>query len=76
MHSLLIRLRPQYALFAEDALRMCVLQVVIHTMFAMERGEAFLDLGVVSLLLYTLLGVACYHLVVRQVVRIQKSELP
>lgn len=62
-----LNLPADYRALADDVLRIAAIQALVHIMFVVDGTDKFADGRVVALLMYTLLGLAFYHLVVRKV---------
>ena len=63
----------EYALMLEDAMRVATIHAAIHVMLLLETNssERLLDQRAVALFMYSMLGVAFYHLIVRRVVTLR-----
>lgn len=65
-------LSEEYVPFAEDLVRMIILQTVIHFMYAMRDPSAtpFFSTAYLELLLYVILGVCAYWLLFKKLIKI------
>ena len=52
---------------AKDLVRILCIQIMIHLMLCAEGSEKFANRSMVSLLLYTSLGIAFYHLLAKEI---------
>jgi hypothetical protein len=66
--------QSRYADMIEDIMRIVMIQTVVHLMFAMEGAEALGNRRWISFMMYTLLGIAFYHFIARQVVVVRRRE--
>jgi len=57
----------------DDLFRIAAIQAIIHVMFVAEGRETLFARKTIALLLYTCLGVAFYHLMVRKLVRVSSK---
>lgn len=68
---------PIYADMIEDLLRIATIHAAIHIMLVCEsRGERFGNARAMTLMLYSLLGVACYHLIFKQLFTVRRMTQP
>lgn len=68
-------LQSEYASLVEDLMRVATIHAAIHAMLVIENGEAPFDRRAMTLLLYSLLGIAIYHLIVRRVIGVRRGEV-
>jgi hypothetical protein len=65
----------EYACLLEDVMRLAAMHAAIHMMLVCENnGERLFDRRAVAMLLYALLGIAFYHLIVRRIIVIKRSD--
>lgn len=65
----------EYANMLEDAMRVATIHAAIHFMLLIETNssERLLDQRAVALFMYSMLGVAFYHLIVRRMVTVRAT---
>lgn len=77
MHSKL-KLGPipgDYADLVEDMMRVIAMHAAIHAMLALESGgEGAFDRRALTILLYAMLGLTFYHLILKRLVAVNRSE--
>lgn len=68
-------LPDEYASLAEDVMRIAAMHAAIQVMLVCEgRGTRLFDRRAASILMYSLLGLAMYHLVIRRLVVIRRRD--
>ena len=66
-------LQSEYADLVEDVMRIAAMHAAIHFMLVLENKEPFLNSRVVALFLYSALGLAMYHLIIKRLVHLDRK---
>lgn len=68
-------IQSEYADLLEDVMRLAAMHAAIHMMLVFENnGESLFDRRAIALLLYSLLGIAIYHLLIKRLVHVVRSD--
>ena len=66
-------LHSEYADLVEDIMRIAAMQAAIHFMLVLENKEPLMNSRVLALFLYSALGLAMYHLIVKRLVQLDRK---